>query len=145
MQCPACDKVLTEMHYGHILVDVCDHGCGGTWFDAFELNKVDEPHELPGSPAPHVASNKKFTFDAPAKRFCPRCSQQPMRRRFFSPKRRVEIDECPQCGGIWLDAGELERIRAELGRAAGGGALSSGELTKLTYQYLKELRGDDPV
>ena len=32
----------------------------------------------------------------------------------FSAKRRVEVDECPGCGGCWLDAGELEKIREEL-------------------------------
>jgi Zn-finger nucleic acid-binding protein len=26
----------------------------------------------------------------------------------------VEIDECGGCGGIWLDAGELAKIREEL-------------------------------
>ena len=145
MQCPACDKVLVEVRYGTVLVDVCEHGCGGTWFDAFELSKIDEPHEHSGPPAPHVASNKRFRLDEATKRPCPRCAGQPMRRRFYSPKRRVEIDECPQCGGIWLDAGELERIRAEVGQGAGGGSLSKLELTKLTYQYLADLRGEEAV
>ncbi len=34
-----------------------------------------------------------------------------MMRRFFSPKKQIEIDECPDCGGIWLDAEELDGIR----------------------------------
>ena len=34
-------------------------------------------------------------------------------RHFFSAKRRVEVDECPSCGGIWLDPGELGEIRSE--------------------------------
>jgi uncharacterized protein len=25
----------------------------------------------------------------------------------------VTIDECPECGGVWLDAGELRAIRTE--------------------------------
>ena len=28
------------------------------------------------------------------------------------------MDQCPGCGGYWLDAGELEKIRGELGDAA---------------------------
>jgi Zn-finger nucleic acid-binding protein len=37
-----------------------------------------------------------------------------MRRRYYSAtKQEVEIDECPACGGIWLDSGELEAIRAQ--------------------------------
>ena len=34
-----------------------------------------------------------------------------MLRRFYSPKQQIEIDECAMCGGIWLDYGELSRIR----------------------------------
>lgn len=36
-----------------------------------------------------------------------------MMRHFYSPRRRVEVDECPSCGGVWLDAGELALIREE--------------------------------
>jgi Zn-finger nucleic acid-binding protein len=35
-----------------------------------------------------------------------------MMRRYFSPRTQIEIDECPGCGGIWLDAEELEGIRS---------------------------------
>ena len=34
-----------------------------------------------------------------------------MMRRFYSPKRDIEIDECPKSGGIWLDPGELAHLR----------------------------------
>ena len=30
----------------------------------------------------------------------------------------IVIDRCPQCKGVWLDAGELEHIRADLGGAS---------------------------
>jgi Zn-finger nucleic acid-binding protein len=33
-------------------------------------------------------------------------------RHFFSVKKEVEVDECPGCGGFWLDAGELVKIRS---------------------------------
>ncbi|MBY5990899.1 zf-TFIIB domain-containing protein [Ferrimonas balearica] len=33
-----------------------------------------------------------------------------MIRRHCEPTSAVEIDECPRCGGIWLDSGELEQI-----------------------------------
>jgi len=35
-----------------------------------------------------------------------------MMRHFFSVKKQVEVDECPGCGGFWLDAGELRKIRS---------------------------------
>ena len=36
-----------------------------------------------------------------------------MMRHFESVARKVAIDECPSCGGVWLDAGELNVIRSE--------------------------------
>ena len=34
-----------------------------------------------------------------------------MLRRPYGARVPVEIDECPQCGGVWLDADELASIR----------------------------------
>lgn len=31
----------------------------------------------------------------------------------------IEVDRCPRCGGIWLDAGELTRLKANRALAAG--------------------------
>ena len=35
-----------------------------------------------------------------------------MLKRQYGPRQPVEIDECPGCGGIWLDAGDLKAIRS---------------------------------
>jgi Zn-finger nucleic acid-binding protein len=32
-------------------------------------------------------------------------------RRPYSSRVRIDVDHCPQCGGIWLDADELAHIR----------------------------------
>lgn len=37
---------------------------------------------------------------------CPSCSETLL----MTEKRGVEIDYCPNCRGIWLDRGELEKI-----------------------------------
>ncbi len=38
----------------------------------------------------------------------------------------VKLDRCPKCGGVWLDAGELEQLQAvNAGRGNTGGVLSS--------------------
>jgi Zn-finger nucleic acid-binding protein len=34
-----------------------------------------------------------------------------MLRRRFSAAVSVLIDECPHCGGVWLDSDELAQIR----------------------------------
>ena len=46
-------------------------------------------------------------------RMCPKCVSTRLLRHFFSIKRQVAVEECPQCGGYWLDAGELLAIRSE--------------------------------
>ena len=45
---------------------------------------------------------------------CPKCND-PM---FVMEYDRVELDICDECGGVWLDAGELELILGEDGRGA---------------------------
>lgn len=44
----------------------------------------------------------------------------------------VEIDHCPACGGIWLDAGELELLLGD--PAQGDHFLSSFETDKVTEE-----------
>lgn len=113
MKCPACNHRLTELHVGPVKVDACQNGCGGIWFDAFELQRVDESHEEAGERLLHVKRNPQMHVDHAGKRDCPRCPDIRLKRHFFSAKRRVEVDHCPNCGGYWLDAGELAHIRDE--------------------------------
>ena len=92
-------------------LDVCYGGCGGIWFDATELERVDA----------RAATTLHTIWQAPAgkanltgPRICPRCPHQVLERKWFSERKKVEIDQCPKCGGIWLDAGEFSRIYDEI-------------------------------
>jgi Zn-finger nucleic acid-binding protein len=100
------------MTVGEVTVDVCKGGCGGIWFDNFEIKKFDEPHESAGEALLDVDQNPGMVVDAEQKRKCPKCDDIVMMRHFFSVKKKVEIDECPGCAGIWLDAGELKQVRS---------------------------------
>jgi len=113
MKCPACDRELTNLQVGTVAVDVCQRGCGGVWFDAFELKKVDEQHEAAGEHLTAIQHDPTLRVDAARKRECPRCEGIKLKRHRFSPTSLVEVDHCPNCAGYWLDAGELERIREE--------------------------------
>ena len=115
MKCPACEKHLSPVKVSSLLVDVCLGGCGGIWFDNFELQKLDDPHELAGNllVQVNVADRKEIAANSSKKRSCPKCGDIVMMRHFFSSKRLVEVDECPNCAGYWLDAGELALIREE--------------------------------
>lgn len=38
--------------------------------------------------------------------YCPKCNIPLV----ISDRQHVEIDHCPQCRGIWLDRGELDKV-----------------------------------
>lgn len=113
MKCPACFNELSELHVSNFRVDVCQGRCGGIWFDAFELQRVDEEKEAVGERLLEIRRDERIIVDTTRKRECPRCAGVKLMRHFSSPKRQVEVDECPNCAGYWLDAGELGRIRQE--------------------------------
>ncbi len=114
MNCPACDRELTRWTSPVLEVDVCDGGCGGIWFDHYELAKADESSEAAGEGLLDVAVDPALQVDLDRRRLCPSCTDDVvMMRHFTSVARKVTIDECPECGGIWLDAGELRAIRDE--------------------------------
>ena len=110
MNCPACGTELVVLNVGSLAVDVCRAGCGGLWFDNFELSKVDQAHESLGEALAALEFNPSAQI-LPNKRPCPKCSGIIMRQHKFSPDKPVIIDECPNCGGVWLDGGELAEIR----------------------------------
>jgi Zn-finger nucleic acid-binding protein len=94
-------------------VDVCWGGCGGIWFDNFELQRVDEETEFAGQQLVNIPTDAGVEVDYERRRGCPKCPDVVMMRHFFSERKQVQVDKCPSCGGVWLDAGELELIRAE--------------------------------
>ena len=111
MKCPACKGPLREKGAGAMTLDICYGGCGGIWFDPKELERVDARaattlHTVWQDP------HRKVVLTEP--RLCPRCPDQILDRRWFSEAKKVEIDQCPKCGGLWLDAGEFTLIHAEL-------------------------------
>ena len=111
MKCPSCKNPLREKGAGGMTLDVCYGGCGGIWFDATELERVSASaastlHTIWQVPV----SNVKLTEP----RMCPRHPEQILTRKWFSDSKKVEIDQCPICGGIWLDAGEFTQIYNEI-------------------------------
>lgn len=114
MKCPACGNPLSPITVGGITVNACQGGCGGIWFDRFELSKVDEPSQSAGESLLHIERNPAIQLDRNKRPqlMCPGCGVI-MMRHFFSVGKQVLVDECPECAGTWLDAGELATIRTE--------------------------------
>jgi len=112
MICPTCQNTLTETEINGVVLDICQNGCGGIWFDWHELKKFDEPHEYIGNLLSTINIKSNLNIDYSSRRICPRCKDKiVMLRHFSSVKKEIEIDECGNCAGIWLDFGELEKIR----------------------------------
>lgn len=111
MKCPACSNELTQIKVGDLAVDVCLENCGGIWFDNRELQRVDEATELDLQPYLHICHNLTVAVDFKARRECPRCADIILMRHGYAGHREVQVDTCANCGGIWLDSGELAQIR----------------------------------
>lgn len=65
---------------------------------------------------------------------CPVCKDVTL---LMSEKNGVEIDYCPECRGIWLDRGELDKI---IDRARGA---RDGYRESERQEYRREERRDD--
>ena len=111
MKCPRTGTELKTITIEGVTVDLSE-ACGGVWFDNWELIKFDEVHETGGEALSKLMEQHKSDDVDLSKRLnCPKCEGMVMARHFYSAKREIEIDRCPSCGGIWLDAGELAKIR----------------------------------
>lgn len=140
MNCPACDNVMEEVVVEDITVDVCKQGCGGLWFDQFELQKVDEPHESAGESLLQIKMEASAAAGPSQRRECPKCEGITMIRHFHSIKKEVEVDECPNCGGFWLDSGELGRIRSQYSSDAERKEAAKDYFEKIFGQELKKMQ-----
>lgn len=97
--------------------------------DAFRKKPVtDEDKYFADREAERLADLKATrAARAEVQRLCP-CDNAVLDRVMFDS---VEVDKCPKCNGIWLDAGEMELLT---GRAKG----SSNALTR----FFRNLAGD---
>lgn len=139
MNCPACDALLETLKVDGLAVDVCRIGCGGVWFDNFELRRVDAQDEKLGAALAALAFNPG-AIELHKKRPCPKCAGLTMLQHKFSREKPVLVDECPGCGGIWLDGGELAQLRQPVATKDDRQQLAQNFFNHLLAQELAELR-----
>ena len=114
MICPVCRIRMAARDVGGVMIDVCEAGCHGIWFDWNELARLDEPDEGLGLALDALLQSPPSS--APRERLrCSRCDI-PMREHRYGSASRVLIDECYECRGFFLDPGELAAIRLEIAR-----------------------------
>lgn len=111
LHCPRCPATLVRLRIGGIETDVCEQ-CGGLWLDRLELARFEDPANAFGDAlVAHLTQFPATLIDHSQRLRCPRHPSVVMLRRSFSPATPTTIDECPECGGHWLDADELAAIR----------------------------------
>ena len=110
MKCPVCQKEMVAENFGGVNIDVCKAGCKGLWFDWMELAKLDEKNEGLGAALQEALSYERANDENRSQVKCPKCSL-PMHVHKYESAKEVNIDECYQCGGFFLDSGELKIIR----------------------------------
>lgn len=110
MNCPNCHKEMVSEDFGVGPVQVCENGCMGLWLEWMEIGKLDANNKGFGDYLTKaLAVPRASDAERPALQ-CPNC-QTPLHRHLFHDDKGVTIDECYNCGGMFLDAGELKDIR----------------------------------
>ncbi len=82
-------------------VDICPR-CGGMFLDKGEIRT------LTGSPELNKLLTKYLGLDADSQLLCPNCGGL----MDGEDAGDVRVDVCLTCKGVWLDAGELQRLAA---------------------------------
>ena len=98
--CPACPGVLHAASIGGVEREQCD-ACGGLWFDRAKLESA-LGRRLPA-----------FGITAESDRTCPATNDALQTSQLDG----LQVEWCAACGGMFLDAGELESLEQ---RAAAG-------------------------
>lgn len=116
MQCPKCETEMVEQEKHSYSYNECPD-CLGLWMrhrslrtvikqlDPEAVQALPKPFEL-GVPSPENSTS----FDTNDITECPVDGHKYVERDFGG----VNIDMCLECDGIWLDAGELTKIREAL-------------------------------
>jgi Zn-finger nucleic acid-binding protein len=115
MQCLNCgaemigNQVITKK--ARISYDMCEK-CGSLWLDAGELDKM--AFQVEGSIEFCEEEKKPEPESHPWK--CPRCDDSVLDKVKFLESDEIFLHRCPNCGGFWLDGGELNLIDQELAK-----------------------------
>jgi len=119
LDCPKCVGILKEINFGiktPLVVYRC-FACGGMWFDKDELALAIKEElydilkpEIEEEPFEDDELKKEVDLDK-KEAICPRCVGTKKMLKMPSPRNKnITIDYCEDCEGIWLDAGEFNKI-----------------------------------
>lgn len=114
MKCPRDGAELATVRVAGIELDKCHH-CDGLWFDPGELDRVrkldraDLEEQIERQYGdPEVAAGEVDGYMR-----CPRCDDGRLNQVTYTFQKRVKIDRCDKCYGVWVDDEELDAIIGE--------------------------------
>jgi Zn-finger nucleic acid-binding protein len=150
LDCPRCHRAMQEVLVKEAHIDRCGR-CDGVFFDQGEMFlALGATADASYWDRDGVASATRV-----AEAHCPRCHASFHLQDIEHGGEKVEIDRCAGCGGIWLDAGESEKIlrigAAMADRVRAEQAAAQADLDKmgdvdfraggLLYKFLSLFRG----
>ena len=119
---------------GSCSYDACD-SCQGLWLDKGELDKLSYQTGDDGD----IEYCSKEEVDGPAsKHNCPRCNVG-LHKVGFLGQEDIVLEKCGNCGGFWLDGGQLQKIDAELAKIYHGNVSNSGFAEFILNAHLPRL------
>jgi len=97
--CPRCGVPMYVVERGGETLDTC-RKCGGIWFDPTELDDLvgkGSAVELLISISDQLKGEGLL---------CPDCDRGMVTKEVYG----VYVDHCTDCKGVWMDAGETEKV-----------------------------------
>src|SRR5947209_5669277 len=112
--CPRCRTALRPATYEGANVETCPD-CRGEWLGPDDLKHIVDTRELTWDPEALRTVQEAPPFRRTAgpdgeRLACPACGEA-MESFNYAGDSGIFLDKCRQCGGIWLDGGELEQVQ----------------------------------
>ncbi len=133
-RCPKCASPTLQPFRSseNVEVDFCS-SCKGIWLEKGETAAYVEL----SADIPDLATALRTARET--RHACPDCAGSTLVEIRYSPKHDLLVDYCRKCGGVWLDAGELDKLET-VSAAAESAAKKLGrifaELDKAGYKAL---------
>lgn len=114
MKCPRDGAELATVKVAGIELDKCHH-CDGIWFDPGELDRIRklDRSDLEEQIERQYGNPKTEPGEVAGYMRCPRCDDGRLNQITYTFEKRVKIDRCDKCFGVWVDDQELDAILGE--------------------------------
>ena len=112
--CPACNNSMNKIYVPSegIDIDICPN-CGGIFFDKGEMfkinNNIKNIQDIRNYLEKYYSESDFILVSNDDVRICPVCNIE--MDKHFVANNTVLMDSCKSCNGVFLDKGELDKIR----------------------------------